>query len=39
MKNAFYFILKAILHLEIVNFLSWYFGQVEKMAKIAWLER
>ena len=36
MKNAFYFILKAIFVLEILTFLSWLFGHVEKTA---WLER
>ena len=30
MKNAFYFILKALLVLEICKFLSWLFGYVEK---------
>ena len=34
-KDAFYFILKALLVLEIFKFLSWLFGPVEKMA---WLE-
>ena len=36
MKNAFYFILKALFVLKIFKILSWLFGQVEKMA---WLER
>ena len=36
MKNAFYFILKALFILKILNFLSWLFGHVEKTA---WLER
>ena len=36
MKNAFYFILKALFVLKIFNFLSWLFGLVEKTA---WLER
>ena len=30
MKNAFYFILKAVLVLEIFKFLSWIFGNIEK---------
>ena len=30
MKNAFYFILKALFVLEIFKFLSWRFGHVEK---------
>ena len=30
MKNAFYFILKALLILKIFTFLSWLFGHVEK---------
>ena len=36
MKNAFYFILKALLVLKIFKFLSRLFGHVGKMA---WLER
>ena len=36
MKNAFYFILKALIVLKIFKFLSWSFGHVEKTA---WLER
>ena len=36
MKNAFYFILKALFFLNIFKFLSWVFGHVEKKA---WLER
>ena len=36
MKNAFYFILKALFVLKIFKFLSWLFGHVEKRA---WLER
>ena len=36
MKNAFYFILKALFVLKIFKFLSWVFGHVEKTA---WLER
>ena len=35
MKNAFYFILKALFVLKIFKFLSWLFGNVEKTA---WLE-
>ena len=35
LKNAFYFILKALFILKIFKFLSWHFGHVEKMA---WLE-
>ena len=34
-KNAFYFILKALFVLKIFKFLSWLFGHVEKTA---WLE-
>ena len=30
MKNAFYFMLKALFVLEIFKFLSWVFGYVEK---------
>ena len=30
MKNAFYFMLKALFVLEIFTFLSWLFGYVEK---------
>ena len=30
MKNAFYFILKALFVLKILKFLSWLFGHVEK---------
>ena len=30
MKNAFYYILKALFVLKIFNFLSWLFGHVEK---------
>ena len=36
MKNAFYFILKALFVLKIFKFLSWIFEHVEKTA---WLER
>ena len=36
MKNAFYFILKALFVLKIFKFLSWLFGHIEKTA---WLER
>ena len=36
MKNAFYFILKALFVLKIFKFLSWLFGHVEKKT---WLER
>ena len=36
MKNAFYFILKALFALKIFKLLSWLFGHVEKTA---WLER
>ena len=32
MKNAFYFILKALFVLRIFRFLSWHFGHVEKSA-------
>ena len=32
MKNAFYFILKALFGLKIYKFFSWLFGHVEKMA-------
>ena len=35
MKNAFYLILKALLVLKILKFLSWLFGHVEKTV---WLE-
>ena len=35
-KNAFYFILKALFVLKIFNFLLWLFGHAEKTA---WLER
>ena len=31
MKNAFYFILKAILVLKIFKFLSWLFSHVDKV--------
>ena len=34
MKNAFYFILKAIFVLKIVKFLSWLFGHLEKTARL-----
>ena len=30
MKNAFYFMLKAVLIFEILTFMSWLFGYVEK---------
>ena len=33
MKNAFYFILKALFHFKIFKFLSWLFGHVEKTAR------
>ena len=36
MKNAFYFILKALFVLKIFKFLLWLFGHG---AKMAWLER
>ena len=36
MKNAFYFILKALFVLKIFKYLSWLFGRVEKTT---WLER
>ena len=36
MKNAFYFILKALFVLKIFKLLPWLFGHVEKTA---WLER
>ena len=36
MKNVFYFILKALFVLKMLNFLSWLFGHVEKRT---WLER
>ena len=36
MKNAFYFILKALVVLNIFKILLWLFGHVEKTA---WLER
>ena len=32
MKNAFYFILKALAVLKIFKFLSWLFGYIEKTA-------
>ena len=32
-KNAFYFIFKALFVLEIFKFLSWLFGHVEKTKK------
>ena len=32
MKNAFYFILKALFVLKILKFLSGHFGHVEEMA-------
>ena len=32
MKNAFYFILKALFGLKIFKVLSWHFGYVEEMA-------
>ena len=35
MKNAFYFILKAVFVLKIFKFLSWVFGHV---GKLTWLE-
>ena len=35
MKNAFYFILKALFILKLFKFLSWLFGHVEKTA---WLK-
>ena len=34
MKNAFYFILKAIFVLKIFKFLSWLFGHVKKTAQL-----
>ena len=30
MKNAFYFVSKALFDLKLFNFLSWHFGHVEK---------
>ena len=36
MKNAFYFILKALFVFKIFKFLSWHFVDVEETA---WLER
>ena len=36
MKNAFYYILKALFVLNLFKFLSWHFGHVEETA---WLER
>ena len=36
MKNAFYFILKALFVLKVFKFLSWHFGRV---VKTAWRER
>ena len=30
MKKAFYFILKAVVVLEILRFFSWLFGHIEK---------
>ena len=36
MKNAFYFILKALFVLKIFELLSWLFGH---LGKTAWLER
>ena len=36
MKNAFYFIVKALFVLKIFKFLSWLFGHVENTG---WLER
>ena len=36
MKNAFYFVLKALFVLKIFKFLFWLFGHVEKTA---WLKR
>ena len=32
MKNAFYFILKALFVVKILKLLSWFFGYVEKTA-------
>ena len=32
MKNAFYFMLKALFALKILTFLTWLFGYVEKFA-------
>ena len=34
MKNAFYFILKALFGFKIIKFLSWRFGHVEKTARL-----
>ena len=34
MKNAFYFILKALLALKIFKFSSWLFGHVDKIASL-----
>ena len=34
MKNAFYFILKALFVLKIFKFLSWLFGHVEKTTSL-----
>ena len=36
MKNAFYFILKALFVLKVFKFLSWFFGHV---GKTTWSER
>ena len=36
MKNAFYYILKALFVLKIFNFLSWRFGPVKQAV---WLEK
>ena len=34
MKNAFYFILKALFFLKIFKFLSWLFVHIEKTARL-----
>ena len=35
MKNAFYFVIKALFVLKIITSLSWFFGQV---GKTTWLD-
>ena len=34
MKTVFYFILKALFVLKIFKFISWFFGRVEKTARL-----
>ena len=36
MKNAFYFILKALFVLKIFKYLSWIFGHAEKIYENLW---